>query len=66
MEKDKNKDMKPNPKETDNPMSKNGRGDKLPSRNNTVGDNPNLQTASGAPVSNNQDTKQVGKEALLY
>ena len=61
MEKDKNKDMNPNPKETDNPMSKNGLGDKLPSRNNTVGDNPNLQTASGAPVSNNQDTKTSGQ-----
>ena len=59
MEKDKNKDMNPNPKETDNPMSKNGLGDKLPSRNNTVGDNPNLQTASGAPVKSRTPSKTL-------
>ena len=47
-------------------MDKNGLGKDLPSRNNTIGKNPKITTAAGAPVSNNQDTKQVGKEALLY
>ena len=44
-----------------NPTDKNGLGKDLPSRNNTIGKNPKITTAAGAPVSNNQDTKTSGQ-----
>lgn len=43
-----------------NPMDKNGLGKGLPSRNSNTGDNPELKTAAGAPVSNNQDSMTAG------
>lgn len=41
-------------------MDKNGLGKGLPSRNSNTGDNPELKTAAGAPVSNNQDSMTAG------
>lgn len=48
---------------TGNPMAKNGLGKHSPSRNQTIGDNPNITTAAGAPVTDNQDSMTSGKEA---
>ncbi len=45
----------------DNPMSKNGLGDGLPSRNNSIGQDPTIKTAAGAPVPNNQDSMTSGQ-----
>ncbi|MDO5017917.1 MAG: catalase [Lagierella massiliensis] len=42
------------------PMSKNGLGDHLPSKNPNKGQNAKIQRASGAPVENNQDTMTAG------
>ncbi|NLC44277.1 MAG: catalase [Clostridiales bacterium] len=44
-----------------NPMAKNGLKDYSASRNENVGENPNLTTAAGAPVTDNQDTMTAGK-----
>ncbi len=44
----------------ENPMDKNGLGENLPSRNNTIGENPKLTTAAGAPVESNQDSLTAG------
>lgn len=41
-------------------MKKNGLQGKQPSQNKTVGDNPAMQTAAGAPVYSNQDTETAG------
>ena len=43
-----------------NPMDKNKLGENLPSRNQRKGDNPELKTAAGAPVTDNQDTMTSG------
>ncbi len=51
---DKKKDM-------GNPMDKNGLGDPIPSRNQTKGSNPEIRTAAGAPVTDNQDSMTSGK-----
>jgi catalase len=50
-------------KETDNinPMEKNGLGEPLPSRNQHKGDHPQIKTAAGAPVTDNQDSITAGK-----
>ena len=42
------------------PMMKNGIGEFLPSRNDTVGEFPAITRESGAPVINNQDTMTAG------
>ena len=44
----------------ENPMDKNGLGESLPSRNDCVGENPELTSAAGAPVATNQDVMTVG------
>ncbi|WP_304622577.1 catalase [Peptoniphilus sp. KCTC 25270] len=43
-----------------NPMDKNGLGESLPSKNDRKGENPEIRTAAGAPVDNNQDIKTAG------
>lgn len=43
-----------------NPMDKNGLGEALPSRNQTIGKHPELRTEAGAPVANNQDSMTAG------
>ncbi len=43
-----------------NPMEKNGIEYKGLSRNDAVGENPQLRTAAGAPVENNQDVMTAG------
>ncbi len=45
----------------DNPMDKNNLGDPIPSRNQNIGDPPDLKTATGSQVSDNQDTMTAGK-----
>lgn len=44
-----------------NPMDKNGLGELEPSKNDNKGKNPQIHTAAGAPVDNNQDTMTAGK-----
>ncbi len=44
-----------------NPMDKNNLGDSIPSRNQNIGETPELKTAAGAPVTDNQDTMTSGK-----
>ena len=44
-----------------NPMDKNKLGDPIPSRNQNKGKHPELKTAAGAPVTDNQDTMTSGK-----
>ena len=44
-----------------NPMDKNGLGNPLPSRNENIGDPPQLKTVTGAQVTDNQDTMTAGK-----
>ncbi|NLC02806.1 MAG: catalase [Tissierellia bacterium] len=46
-------------------MDKNGLGDHTPSRNQNIGDNPNITTAAGAPVTDNQDSMTVGKRGPI-
>ncbi|MCD1147160.1 catalase [Peptoniphilus sp. KCTC 25270] len=41
-------------------MDKNGLGESLPSKNDRKGENPEIRTAAGAPVDNNQDIKTAG------
>jgi len=50
---------------SDNPMAKNGLGDYSPSRNQTIGENPNITTAAGAPVTDNQDSMTAGKRGPM-
>jgi len=59
MEKDK-EDM-----DKKNPMDKNDLGDPIPSRNQKKGENPELQTAAGAPVTDNQDSITSGKRGPM-
>ncbi|MDD3892714.1 MAG: catalase, partial [Bacteroidales bacterium] len=42
-------------------MDKNKLGDPIPSRNQNKGKHPELKTAAGAPVTDNQDTMTSGK-----
>ncbi len=44
-----------------NPMDKNDLGDPIPSRNQNKGKHPELKTAAGAPVTDNQDIIAAGK-----
>lgn len=44
-----------------NPMDKNDLGAPIPSRNQNKGKTPELKTAAGAPVTDNQDTMTSGK-----
>ena len=44
-----------------NPMDKNNLGSSIPSRNQNKGDHPQIKTAAGAPVTDNQDTMTSGK-----
>ena len=46
-----------------NPMDKNELGAPIPSRNQHTGSIPEIKTAAGAPVSDNQDTMTAGKRA---
>lgn len=55
MDKDKNNKMH------ENPMDKNELGENIPSRNQEKGSNPEMKTAAGAPVTDNQDTMTSGK-----
>lgn len=48
-----------------NPMSKNGLGDGLSSKNNSNKEDRVFRTAAGAPVVNNQDTKSAGARGPL-
>lgn len=48
-----------------NPMDKNELGEPLPSRNQTVGETPELTTVAGAPVENNQDSMTSGRRGPL-
>lgn len=57
--------MDKNNKNTGNPMDKNGLGDSLPSRNQTKGKTPEIRTAAGAPVTDNQDTMSSGKRGPI-
>lgn len=43
-----------------NPMDKNGLDKEEPSRNQRIGENPELNSDSGSPVYNNEDTKRAG------
>lgn len=43
-----------------NPMDKNNLGDSIPSRNQNTGKTPELKTAAGAPVTDNQDSMTSG------
>jgi catalase len=47
--------------ERKNPMDKNGLGAPIPSRNQNTGVIPQIKTAAGAPVTDNQDTMTAGK-----
>lgn len=49
----------------DNPMDKNGLGVPLPSKNDRKGEHPEIRTAQGAPVENNQDAMTAGKRGPL-
>ncbi|MGO3168791.1 catalase, partial [Senegalia sp. (in: firmicutes)] len=51
--------------EKKNPMEKNNLGKNLSSRNQKKGDNPNIKTAAGAPVSDNQDSMTAGKRGPI-
>ncbi|MGO1478814.1 catalase, partial [Senegalia sp. (in: firmicutes)] len=51
--------------EKKNPMEKNNLGKNLSSRNQKKGDNTNIKTAAGAPVSDNQDTMTAGKRGPI-
>ena len=44
-----------------NPMDMNGLGAPIPSRNQNIGDPPDLKTATGSGVTDNQDTMTAGK-----
>ena len=46
-------------------MDKNQLGEPLPSRNQTMGDTPELTTVAGAPVESNQDSMTSGKRGPL-
>ncbi|NLC04797.1 MAG: catalase, partial [Tissierellia bacterium] len=46
-------------------MEKNGLGDPIPSRNQTIGVNPEITTAAGAPVTDNQDSMTAGKRGPI-
>ncbi len=52
-------------KDNKNPMDKNGLGKNLSSKNDKKGDIPDLKTAAGAPVPNNQDSMTAGKRGPL-
>ncbi|MDD2584583.1 MAG: catalase [Bacteroidales bacterium] len=46
-------------------MDKNNLGSCIPSRNQNVGKNPQLKTAAGAPVTDNQDSMTSGKRGPI-
>lgn len=48
-----------------NPMSKNGLGENLPSKNDNKGNVTGITTAAGAPVVNNQDSMTAGQRGPL-
>lgn len=47
-------------KQAPDPMTKTESGPHLPSRNNTKGEHPEIRTAQGAPVADNQDAMTAG------
>lgn len=59
MDKDKNNKMH------ENPMDKNELGENIPSRNQEKGSNPEIKTAAGAPVTDNQDSMTSGKRGPI-
>ena len=54
-------DMEKDEMNMKNPMDKNKLGDPIPSRNQNKGMHPEIKTAAGAPVTDNQDTMTSGK-----
>ena len=48
-----------------NPMDKNKLGDPIPSRNQNIGKHPEIRTAAGAPVTDNQDSMTSGKRGPI-
>ncbi|MDD4606612.1 MAG: catalase [Dysgonamonadaceae bacterium] len=54
-------DKKKDEMDKKNPMDKNKLGEPIPSRNQTKGKYPEITTAAGAPVTDNQDTMTSGK-----
>lgn len=52
-------------KHYDNPMDKNKLGDSLSSKNDHKGEHPEIRTATGAPVDNNQDSMTAGVRGPL-
>ncbi|MDD2386175.1 MAG: catalase [Bacteroidales bacterium] len=48
-----------------NPMDKNNLGDSIPSRNQNKGKHPEIKTAAGAPVTDNQDAMTSGKRGPM-
>ncbi len=48
-----------------NPMDKNNFGDPIPSRNQNIGKHPEIKTAAGAPVTDNQDAMTSGKRGPM-
>lgn len=59
MDKDKSKENH------ENPMDKNELGKNIPSRNQEKGSNPEIKTAAGAPVTDNQDSMTSGKRGPI-
>ena len=52
-------------KSNQNPMDKNGLSGGIPSKNDRIGDTPDLKTVAGAPVDNNQDSMTAGNRGPL-
>ena len=57
--------MKENMKNDNNPMSKNGLGENLSSKNDVKGTTTDLKTAAGAPVASNQDSMTAGQRGPM-
>ncbi len=63
--KDKKKEMNEKSERMTKPMEKNKLGKPIPSRNDNIGDHPEMTTAAGAPVYSNQDTMTAGVRGPL-
>ena len=57
--------MNENMKNDNNPMSKNGLGGNLSSKNDVKGITTDLKTAAGAPVASNQDIMTAGQRGPM-
>src|SRR5690554_8157908 len=58
-------DNKKSNSKMENPMDKNNLGDSIPSRNQNKGKHPEIKTAAGAPVTDNQDSMTSGKRGPI-